>query len=130
MFSEFNHELATSYTILDPACGIGELLISIANKFNSYNKNISLKLKGFDTNIDYIISAKLNLAGFPNYKVDIQNQDFLETDGVCKEPSNLFSNVLETEYADLIIANPPYVRTQIMGAEKAQESELLFDIYS
>jgi len=128
IFAELDQDLATSYTILDPACGEGELLTSIASKFNSINKNVKIKLKGFDTNIDYIISANINLATFSNVEVDIQNLDFLETEGTCVEPLNLFSKKSETEYADIVIANPPYVRTQILGAEKAQSIAKRFNL--
>jgi type I restriction-modification system DNA methylase subunit len=128
LFAELNQKLEASYTILDPACGEGELLSSIAKKFNSQGKNTNINLKGFDTNIDYIISAKSNLTEYNNYNIDIQSQDFLETTGTCLEPLNLFNQKVETEYADIVIANPPYVRTQILGAEKAQEIARRFDL--
>jgi len=38
----------------------------------------------------------------------------LETD-----PSNLFSTMVNPEF-DLLIANPPYIRTQVLGAEQTQ----------
>jgi len=128
IFAELNSKLTPSYTILDPACGEGELLTSIAKKFQSQDASINIDIKGFDTNIDYIISAKSNLKGFGNYSVDIQNQDFLETTGVCEEPMDLFSPRIESEYADIVIANPPYIRTQILGSEKAQQIAKRFNL--
>jgi len=128
IFAELNSKLVPSYTILDPACGEGELLTSIAKKFQSHDASINIDIKGFDTNIDYIISAKSNLKEFSNYSVDIQNQDFLETTGVCEEPIDLFSPRIESEYADIVIANPPYVRTQILGSEKAQQIAKRFNL--
>jgi adenine-specific DNA-methyltransferase len=128
IFAELNSKFATSYTILDPACGEGELLSSIARKFKSLGNPINIDIKGFDTNIDYIVSTKSNLEEFKNYAVDIQNQDFLETTGVCKEPMDLFSPIVESEYADIVIANPPYVRTQILGSEKAQQIAKRFNL--
>ncbi len=127
LISELNQEKATSYTILDPACGEGELLTSISRKFSNLNNKININIKGFDTNIDYIISSKSNLSEF-NFNVDIQNQDFLSTQGACAEPLTLFNQNSNEEYADLIIANPPYVRTQILGAEKAQEISKRFNL--
>ncbi len=127
LISELFQESATSYTILDPACGEGELLASIAKKFSASNNKININIKGFDTNIDYVISAKSNLSEF-SFNVDIQNQDFLSTQGVCSEPLNLFNQNINEEYADLIIANPPYVRTQILGTEKAQEIAKRFNL--
>jgi adenine-specific DNA-methyltransferase len=103
------------------------LLTSIAKKFSNLNKKIRIKIKGFDTNIDYIISARSNLSRF-NFDLDIQNQDFLSTQGVSAEPLNLFNQNINEEYADMIIANPPYVRTQILGTEKAQEIAKRFNL--
>lgn len=128
IFAELNIALTSSYTILDPACGEGELLTSIAKKFQLQDTSINIDIKGFDTNIDYIISAKSNLKGFNNYSVDIQNQDFLETTGACEEPIDLFNPKIESEYADIVIANPPYVRTQILGSEKAQQIAKRFNL--
>jgi adenine-specific DNA-methyltransferase len=127
LITELLQEKITSLTILDPACGEGELLSSIVRKLSTSKNKININIKGFDTNIDYIISAKSNLSEF-NYNVDIQNQDFLTTQGVCAEPLNLFNQNINEEYADLIIANPPYVRTQILGTEKAQEIAQRFNL--
>ncbi|NEW83661.1 MAG: N-6 DNA methylase [Mariniphaga sp.] len=128
IFAELKNKFASSYTILDPACGEGELLTSIAEKFQSQDTPINIDIKGFDTNIDYIVSAKSNLKEFKSYSVDIQNQDFLETNGACEEPLDLFSQRIESEYADIVIANPPYVRTQILGSEKAQQIAKRFNL--
>lgn len=127
LIAELHQEKITSFTILDPACGEGELLSSIVRRLSTSKNKININIKGFDTNIDYIISAKSNLSEF-TYNVDIQNQDFLTTQGVCKEPLNLFNQNINEEYADLVIANPPYVRTQILGTEKAQEIAQRFNL--
>ncbi len=128
IFAELNTTNTSSYTILDPACGEGELLTSIAKKFQSQDAPLNIDIKGFDTNIDYIVSAKSNLKEFKRFSVDIQNQDFLETTGACEEPLDLFSTKIESEYADIVIANPPYVRTQILGSEKAQQIAKRFNL--
>lgn len=125
LISEINQEIGASFTILDPACGEGELLTSIVRKLGA--KNNKINIKGFDTNIDYIIKARLNLSEF-NFNADIQNRDFLSTQGVSFESINLFNQNANEEYADLIIANPPYVRTQILGAEKAQQIAKRFNL--
>jgi type I restriction-modification system DNA methylase subunit len=125
LISEIHQAPTTSFTILDPACGEGELLASIARKFDSANDKINLK--GFDTNIDYLITAKAKLSEF-KFDFDIQNKDFLNTEGASSEPLDLFTQSINGEYADLIIANPPYVRTQLLGAEKAQEIAKRFNL--
>lgn len=127
LISQLNPKKENSYTILDPACGEGELLTSIAKKFQSLNNSIDIRLKGFDTNIDYVLTTKSNLSRF-NFNIDIQNLDFLSTQQVFTEQLNLFNQNINEEYADLIIANPPYVRTQILGAEKAQKIARRFNL--
>ena len=98
--------------VLDPACGDGSLLISIAEQTDSIEK-----LVGFDTNKEYIAQTKKNLTeiGISNYK--IENEDFLE---ISNKQNDLFSSNSLSEYADIIIANPPYVRTQNLGSEKSK----------
>ncbi len=41
---------------------------------------------------------------------------------------DLFSQKIESEYADIVIANPPYVHTQILGSEKAQKIAKRFNL--
>lgn len=100
--------------VVDPACGDGSLLISVAKQSDSKIE----KLVGFDTNEEYVIQTKRNLEeiGISNYK--IENEDFLE---ISNKQNDLFSNDSISEYADVIIANPPYVRTQNLGSEKSRQ---------
>lgn len=100
--------------VLDPACGDGSLLISIAEQTDSNSE----KLVGFDTNKEYIAQTKKNLTeiGVSNY--EIENEDFLE---ISNKQNDLFSSNSLSEYADIIIANPPYVRTQNLGSEKSKQ---------
>ena len=100
--------------VLDPACGDGSLLISIAEQTDSNSE----KLVGFDTNKEYIAQTKKNLTeiGVSNY--EIENEDFLE---ISNKQNDLFSCNSLSEYADIIIANPPYVRTQNLGSEKSKQ---------
>lgn len=100
--------------VLNPACGDGSLLISIAEQTDSNSE----KLVGFDTNKEYIAQTKKNLTeiGVSNY--EIENEDFLE---ISNKQNDLFSSNSLSEYADIIIANPPYVRTQNLGSEKSKQ---------
>ncbi|MEE0084755.1 MAG: N-6 DNA methylase [Paludibacteraceae bacterium] len=102
-----------TFCVLDPACGNGALLAAMCKK-----KDVS-SIIGYDTNESYLTVAKKLIAGISR-KNDSQfyNEDFLT---VCPNNQDLFSNDIKREFADLIIANPPYVRTQILGAEKAQQ---------
>lgn len=125
--SEIKQHNETSFTILDPACGEGELLTSFIRNINSKFTPIKINVKGFDTNSIYLAETKSNLKEF-DITTDIRNQDFLTSEGVSNEPPNLFTQSTNEEYADIIIANPPYVRTQILGADKAQEIAKRFNL--
>jgi len=104
-------------TILDPACGDSALLASIAKKINN---SFEFELQGYETNIDYLIEAKNNLSLFlSENQYKISHSDFLEV--ATPRTNDLFSTCTNHEFADIVIANPPYVRTQILGAEKSQQ---------
>ncbi len=94
--------------VLDPAVGRGELLLSIGKLLKSRFPEKKLILIGYetDTEVAEITSHELQCL-FPDDEVDIINKDFLSV-----EP---------TANYDFIIANPPYIRTQILGTDKAQE---------
>lgn len=99
--------------VVDPACGDGSLLISIVeqSKFNIK------KLVGFDMNKEYVAQTKKNLSDLGISDFEIENKDFLE---ISNKQYDLFFHNSLYEYADVIIANPPYVRTQNLGAEKSK----------
>ena len=100
--------------VVDPACGNGSLLISISGQSDS---NIE-KLVGFDTNKEYVAQTKKNLAEIGISNFEIENEDFLE---ISNKQNDLFSSNSLFEYADIIIANPPYVRTQNLGSGKSNK---------
>lgn len=95
-------------TILDPAVGQGELLISMGNSLKKLYPNKKLILTGYETDYTTVTRTKSELQRlFPEDTINIIHNDFL-----AAEPKIQF---------DFIIANPPYIRTQILGSEKAQE---------
>ncbi len=108
--------------VLDPACGDGALLSSIALKIKD---SFDFMLSGFDTNIDYIINTHNQLLNLGFTKIQLQQKDFLE---VSPNNTGLFSDETKREFADIVIANPPYVRTQILGAQKSQQIAKDYDL--
>jgi adenine-specific DNA-methyltransferase len=90
---------------VDPAVGDGELLLQLGNVLRGEGY-AHLVLVGYEIDADAARSAagRLTLAGFPD--VDIRVSDFLS-----QGPLD----------ADVLVANPPYVRTQILGTEQAQQ---------
>ena len=108
--------------VLDPAIGHGELLISLIEGLAGQS-NLTIEVHGFETNREALATATARIERqFPNASLHFRSDNFLEF--VLKHcgyggQSNLFNSAAPETY-DLIIANPPYVRTQIMGAAQAQ----------
>jgi len=101
--------------VLDPACGNGILLSSI----NSESGNILSNIIGYDTNEEYLREAKKSLNHSKTKDIGLfYNNDFLT---VCANSADLFSEGVKHNFADIVIANPPYVRTQVLGSEKTKQ---------
>jgi len=108
--------------ILDPGVGDGALLVSLLEQFKDQSK-VKIEIHGFETNPTALnTSSKLLRDSFPKYELVLKGEDFLsfvlQHFGMQSNRS-LFDPPIPEKY-DLIIANPPYVRTQIMGGVKAQ----------
>lgn len=98
--------------ILDPAVGQGELLVSLLRKIEN-----PVEVYGYETDFSALSEAQERISKeYPFAALNFQCRSFLEhvVDGFG---SGLFCR--EKPY-DLIIANPPYVRTQIIGADQAR----------
>jgi hypothetical protein len=106
--------------VIDPAVGEGALLVSLLDELVSHGFR-NVEVHGFDTNPHSLSVAERALqATFPFVAIRFRAGDFLEfvEQSAGRAPS-LFTSPL-VERFDVIIANPPYVRTQIMGAPHAQ----------
>lgn len=111
-------EKGAKVVILDPAVGDGELLLSLLSNL-SLEQRMEVKVLGFDTDQKAVQIAAERLGGaFPEVSCDLKMENFLT---IAYEHSNqgIFCGT-DFEPVDLVIANPPYVRTQILGAEFAQ----------
>lgn len=105
----------SSLTVLDPACGDGSLLSAIYE----LEGNRIVSLIGYDTNEQYLQEANSAMQCLDSEeKCDFIYKDFLT---ICPNVANLYTNNLRREFADIVIANPPYVRTQTLGAVKAKQ---------
>lgn len=95
--------------VLDPAAGEGELLIAMTNRLLDSGVNC-IKIVGYETDEAVANNTqKLLESLFPNLFVEIRVGDFLTAVETGK-----------IEKFDYVIANPPYIRTQILGSNKAQ----------
>lgn len=99
--------------VLDPAVGHGELLVSLLRRLGQ-----PLVVHGYETDPISLDETRRRLsAEFPNVALKLERGSFL--DHVLDDfQGGLFGT---PEPYDLIIANPPYVRTQVMGAERARQ---------
>lgn len=129
VFSDFisenilkNANLVKPVKIVDPAVGDGELLISLIKSLCRHDIT-EIEVFGFDTNPASIeITRKRLKEALPGINPILQNKDFLEIcmeKGGISESQDLFKSD-NIPYFDLLIANPPYIRTQVLGAETAQ----------
>ncbi len=112
----------TTLRVLDPAIGHGELLISLLEQLLSQSA-LQLEVYGFETDPNALSIAVERLQQkFPFVSFRFESVSFLdfvlENFGV-QDYGDLFGPSAPEAY-DLIIANPPYVRTQIMGSKQAK----------
>ena len=98
--------------VLDPACGDGELLSAVAAE--AANAGLPQpELVGIDRDPQAILAAERRLADAPAATVALHCEDFLQAGPDA-------SGAGAAKF-DLVISNPPYVRTQVLGAARAQE---------
>lgn len=117
--------------VLDPACGEAELLVAMGEVL--LERGCDFSLTGFDSNKEYLNFAETRLSSFSNMKTDLILGDFLMSVDVInsKNPPSLFDDICTSEVNnsfDVVIANPPYVRTQILGTEQAQNLARKFNL--
>lgn len=119
-----------SISILDPACGDGELLLSISTQLK--NAGCQFSLSGYDSNKHYLSSAQLRLQKFDNQQINLISGDFLDSVNLPKQQFSIGfdggSQIPSNQLFDVIIANPPYVRTQVLGSEIAQKLAQKFNL--
>ena len=113
---------ACALRILDPAIGDGELLKSLLEHL-PWQPSRYIEVYGFETNLNALETARKRVnSEFPNISVRFESGSFLEfalrkldlaRGGDCAHADVPLA-------FDLIIANPPYVRTQILGTSQAR----------
>lgn len=114
-------DTSLSLEILDPAVGDGELLISLRNKL-LLKGHSSIHVTGFDTNSRAVDETRQRIGS--DSPSTIKESDFTTFALEHRNAGTLFP----LPKFDLIIANPPYVRTQVLGADQSKELAASFGL--
>jgi len=113
--------------VLDPAVGDGALLDALIKCLPAAARK-RVEVWGYDTDPTAIRIASARLAeDFPGIPVHVAQMDFLEHVLALQTVGDLFAQGQQEPF-HLVIANPPYVRTQILGATQSQELALSFGL--
>lgn len=111
--------------VLDPACGDGALLQAFAQALPAKLRQ-RVTLVGYETDASALQRAEAKLRQSGVAQIELTVQDFLTTAGGAEAASGRQLSLLESTARrgaptfDVVIANPPYVRTQVLGAARAQ----------
>lgn len=109
---------ATVIRVLDPAVGDGALLAALVTRLPEALRG-KLLVTGFDTDKQALEAASKRLKDLlPDSQIQLSETDFIAY--ALEAGEDLLSNGQPPKF-DVVIANPPYVRTQIMGANQAQQ---------
>ena len=108
--------------LLDPAIGDGELVLSLLKQLYK-NPKIRIEVHGFETDSEALDTASRRIREtFPDVTIHMKTEDFLSfiVESCCQREQLEFFRSPESMTYDLVIANPPYVRTQILGATQSR----------
>lgn len=131
MVTAYRHHPADhAPVILDPAIGDGQLAATLAAHLRAAGAPPS-QIHGFDTDPEAVRKAgkRLESLGLPGCLMRLEHADFLQFARGYSSPASppeLFER--SRLLFDMVIANPPYVRTQVMGAMRAQELAKTFGL--
>jgi len=110
--------------VLDPAVGDGELLCSLLEEIHA-SKRLNIEATAFDTDLIALKQAdeRLSTALQGEIRANWRGENFLDFALAASgegELGPLFSDSNGGGQFDLAIANPPYVRTQVLGQRQAR----------
>jgi hypothetical protein len=109
LFARLPHSPERLVHILDPACGDGELLIALIDALPCTADRIQVTGFEMDAAAANLARQRIEQQGVAGCQIEVA--DFLDLDSP-KNGSMSF---------DVVIANPPYVRTQVLGGIEAQQ---------
>jgi adenine-specific DNA-methyltransferase len=110
-------------TVLDPACGDAALMIAASRTASSRGLG-GLRVFGFDQDLAALSEAESRLKDAAVSDPTLVHLDFLSS-AVANDQGELLDlpetipDSLPRQF-DVVISNPPYVRTQVLGSEQAR----------
>ncbi|XJS11211.1 Eco57I restriction-modification methylase domain-containing protein [Aerococcaceae bacterium WGS1372] len=112
-FSDFDEKIF----ILEPALGEGILLDTLLTQIP---KNKEIIVYAFETDQEICeVANEYFMKKYPKIQFNIYSDNFVDYFS--------FNGFDQTRF-DFIIANPPYVRTQVLGAEESQRLQKMFSL--
>ncbi|MGB2987996.1 MAG: N-6 DNA methylase, partial [Phycisphaerae bacterium] len=110
--------------ILDPACGDGALLEALLIALQKAGMLHDCEVVGVEADARVVPDSESKLARFTQARCRLIPADFLDLATNRRGQAELWEPAsadpaFECAF-DIVIANPPYVRTQVLGAQKAQ----------
>jgi adenine-specific DNA-methyltransferase len=114
--------------ILDPACGDGELLEAVAVHLPSDVRRTSTFF-GMENDDHALADTRRRLSLLPDPpRVELIHTDFLAWTQTFRQPRMFEEERDRPERFDIVIANPPYVRTQVLGADIAKQLSVSYGL--
>jgi adenine-specific DNA-methyltransferase len=114
LIRECDIPIGRSLTVADPACGDGSLLAAFARI--AADRDIPIHLIGYDLDPEAISQAADHLGRVLD--LDLSTRDFLAGKDIG---GDFFAQEVYRPLVDAYIANPPYVRTQVLGSDQARD---------
>lgn len=101
--------------ICEPAVGDGRLINALINEMRADGYYGKVTAIGFDINSEATNKTYETLSSDKDTNILVVNKDFLSSEA-------------DIDAFDIIISNPPYIRTQIIGGEKSKKLSAEFKV--
>lgn len=111
--------------VLDPAIGDASLTTALLDELKGKGIAVS-ELVGFDTSPNAVSEARARISPL-SVAANISVGDFLSSQESRGDSPTLFEPARRDGF-DVLIANPPYVRTQVLGAAESQRIAARFGL--
>jgi 16S rRNA G966 N2-methylase RsmD len=117
--------------VLDPACGSGALLEAFELAARDEGRS-TCRYVGVESEEAALESARLRMGDIAADRMALVHGNFLEMAGATEAPADLWGPPQQAaelaEAFDVVIANPPYVRTQVLGASESRRLAERFNL--